>query len=349
MRQVRIAGKTVGEGHPCFIIAEAGVNHNGDVDTALKLVDVAADAGADAVKFQTFDSDQVVAPEAPKATYQVETTGAEESQREMLRTLELPPESFHRLQSRCGERGIIFISTPFDHDSVDLLDRLGVPAFKVGSGEVGNLPLLRHIAAKGRPIILSTGMSYLGEVEWAIGAVHGAGNDQIMVLHCVSAYPTEPRDANLRAMETLAQAFQVPVGFSDHTRGLEVPLAAVALGARVLEKHFTLDRDMPGPDHRASLEPDQLRELVRGIRAVESALGDGVKQPAAAETNIRGVARRSIYLRNLVDAGAILREEDLICLRPAGGIPPHQLDAVVGRRLRRACPAGAAVAWSDLD
>ena len=349
MTDIRIADYTIGDGQPCFIIAEAGVNHNGDIGIARKLVDVAAEAGADAVKFQTFNSDQIVAPAAPKADYQVDTTGADESQSEMLRKLELPPESFGELQDHSSERGIVFISTPFDHDSVDLLDGLGVPAFKVGSGELVNLPLLRHIATKGKPIILSTGMSYLGEVETAVEAIHEAGNERIVILHCVSAYPTEPRDANLKAMETISRAFQAPVGFSDHTQGLEVALAAVALGARVLEKHFTLDRGMPGPDHRASLEPDQLKELVRGVREVERALGDGVKRPTEAESNVRGVARRSIYFRNPVDAGAVLREDDLICLRPAGGIPPDQFDLVVGRTLRRSSPAGAAVAWSDLD
>ena len=349
MKQIEIAGRPIGEGHPCFIIGEAGVNHNGAVDLARELVDAAADAGVDAVKFQTYNSEQLVAPEAAKADYQVDTTGADETQGEMLRKLELPAESFHELQAAGADRGVIFISTPFDHDSVDLLDGLDVPAFKVGSGELTNLPLLRHIASKGRPMILSTGMSYLGEVERALGAVRKAGNEQVAILHCVSAYPTEPRDANLRAMQTMGRAFGVPVGFSDHTQGLEVPLAAVALGASVIEKHFTLDRNMEGPDHRASLEPDELRELVRTIREVESALGDGHKRPTAAESNIRGAARRSIYLRNQVDEGSVLLGEDLICLRPAGGIPPDQIDMVEGRRMRRARPAGTTIAWSDLD
>lgn len=346
---LNIGGHSIGEGQPVFVIAEAGVNHNGDINIARRLVDVAADSGADAVKFQTFDSSQLVAPEAAKASYQKETTGAGESQIDMLRALELPPESFKELQAHAEKRGIVFISTPFDHDSVDLLDVLGVPAFKVGSGEVGNLPLLRHIAAKGKPVILSTGMSYLGEVERAIQAIKETGNNQLVVLHCVSAYPTEAQDVNLRAMETLQRAFQVPVGFSDHTRGLEVPLAAVALGARVIEKHFTLDRAMKGPDHRASLEPAQLEGLIRGIREVERALGDGIKQPTQAESDIRGVARRSVYLRNAVAAGTVLGDEDLICLRPAGGIAPHQLDMVIGRRLRRDHPAGVMVEWGHLD
>jgi N-acetylneuraminate synthase/N,N'-diacetyllegionaminate synthase len=349
MKQIEIAGRPIGEGRPCFIIGEAGVNHNGDVDLARKLVDAAADAGVDAIKFQTYNSDQLVAPDAAKADYQVDTTGASETQGEMLRKLELPTESFQTLQGASADRDVTFISTPFDHDSVDLLDSLGVPAFKVGSGDLTNLPLLRHIASKGRPMILSTGMSYLGEVERALVAVHETGNEQVAILHCVSAYPTEPRDANLRAMQTIDRAFGVPVGFSDHTQGLEVPLAAVALGASIIEKHFTLDRNMEGPDHRASLEPGELKELVRGIRDVESALGDGHKRPTEAESNIRGAARRSIYLRNEVSESSVLQGEDLICLRPAGGIPPDQIDMVEGRKMRHTRPAGTALTWSDLD
>ena len=349
MKQIEIAGRPIGEGHPCFIIAEAGVNHNGDIDLAKRLVDVAADANADAVKFQTFKTDHLVARDAPKAVYQEETTGSDKSHMEMLRELELPTESFVELQRHAARREIVFISSPFDHDSVDFLDALDVPAFKVPSPETVNLPLLRHIANKGRPIILSTGMSYLGEVERAVNAIHDAGNDQLVLLHCVSAYPTQPRDVNLRAMRTMGQAFQVPVGFSDHTQGLEVPLAAAALGARVLEKHFTLDRGMAGPDHRASLEPDELARLVAGVRDVQESLGDGIKRPTEAELNVKYVARRSIYVRNSIDAGTPIREDDLICLRPSGGIPPTQFDEVVGKRPRRSLHTGEALAWSDLD
>ena len=349
MKRIEIAEKAIGDGFPCFIIAEAGVNHNGDLETAKRLVDVAADARADAVKFQTLYADRLVAPDAPKAAYQLETTDDQESQADMLRKLELPPEAFGELQTYCAERDIIFISTPFDHDSVDLLDELGVPAFKVPSGETVNLPFLRHIARKGKPVILSTGMSYLSEVERAIRTIHGAGNDQLVVLHCVSNYPTAPSDANLRAMQTMSQAFDVLVGFSDHTLGIEVPLAAVALGASVIEKHFTLDSDMPGPDHRASLEPDELKDLVNGIRTVEQALGNGIKEPSESEENTRMVARRSIYMGRAVEAGTVLREEDMIALRPAGGIPPDQFDFVVGRRLRRSLPAGVQLAWEDFE
>ena len=348
MKRLEIAGRGIGEGFPCFIIAEAGVNHNGDLELAKRLVDVAADAGADAVKFQTLYADRLVSPEAPKAAYQLETTGEEESQAEMIRKLELPPEAFGALQAYCAERDITFISTPFDHQSIDLLDDLGVPAFKSPSGETVNLPYLRHLAMKGKPIILSTGMSYLSEVERAIRTIRQTGNDQLVVLHCVSNYPASPIDVNLKAMGTMSQAFDVPVGFSDHTLGIEVPLAAVALGACVIEKHFTLDRNMTGPDHRASLEPDELRALVTGIRSVEQALGNGIKAPAESEENTRSMARRSLYAARNIAAGTALGEDDLIALRPPGGIPPDQLDLVVGRGLRRTLAAGTALSWEDL-
>jgi N-acetylneuraminate synthase/N,N'-diacetyllegionaminate synthase len=230
---------------------------------------------------------------------------------------------------------------------VDFLDRLGVPAFKVPSGEMVNLPLLRHIAKKNKPVFLSTGMSYLSEVETAVGTFQ-AGRVPLVVLHCVSNYPTAPSDANLRAMGTMSQALGLPVGFSDHTLGIEVTLAAVALGACVIEKHFTLDRTMAGPDHRASLEPDELRAMVQGIRTVEAALGGGVKEPMQSEENTRKVARRSIYLWRDASEGAILREQDLIALRPSGGIPPDRFDEVVGKRLQRSLTAGTALSWDDL-
>ena len=349
MERIEIDGRAIGAGARCFIIAEAGVNHNGDVETAKRLVDVAVESGSDAVKFQTFSVDLLVAPDAPKAEYQRVTTGGEESQAEMIRKLELPDAAFRELEAYCEERGIIFLSSPFDHASVDLLDEIGVSAFKVPSGEIVNLPLLRHIAQKGKPVILSTGMSYLGEVERAIRTVREAGNEQLVVLHCISNYPTDASDVNLRAMETMSRAFGVRVGFSDHTLGINVPLAAVALGACLIEKHFTLDRNMAGPDHRASLEPEELKAMVQGIRTVEQALGDGIKEPAESEFNTRQVARRSIYLRTAADAGTVLREEDLVALRPTGGIPPDQFDFVIGRRLRRSLPAGTLLTWNALE
>lgn len=344
-----VGTKSIGGDAPCFVIAEAGVNHNGDMRIAYDLIDAAIEAKADAVKFQTFKVAQLVASGTPKAAYQAGTTSADESQDDMLRKLELSYHQFQELEAYCHERGIAFISTPFDHESVDFLGLLGVPAFKVPSGEITNLPLLAHIARMGKPVILSTGMSYLSEVERAIRTINDAGNDQIAVLHCVSNYPTAPEDANLNAMLTMRQAFNVPVGFSDHTMGLEIPIAAVALGAKVIEKHFTLDRGMPGPDHRASLEPGELTQLVQDIRAVEKALGDGIKQPKPCEADTRQVIRRSVCLRVSLEAGSIITENDLIALRPATGIPIDQYELVVGRTLHKAVSARVPLQWSDFN
>ncbi len=346
---VTVEQRPIGAGHPVFVIAEAGVNHNGDLDLARRLVDVAARAGADAGKFQTFAAERVAAREAPKADYQRQTTSADEGQQEMLRRLELSPAAHRELQAHARSRGLLFLSTPFDEASADLLDALGVPAIKIGSGEVTNHPFLEHVARKGRPIILSTGMSSLDEVGAAVAAVRATGNDDLILLHCVSEYPARAGDANVRAMLTLAEAFRTPVGYSDHTPGLEVALAAVALGAAVIEKHFTLDRGLPGPDHRASLEPAQLTELVRAIRVVEEALGDGVKAPTAGELGNRMVARRSLAAAVDLPAGVALSRESLCALRPATGIPPASLPAVIGRTLARARRAGELIGWSDLE
>ena len=346
---IDVGGRLVGPGEPCYIIAEAGVNHNGDLELARQLIDVAVKAKADAVKFQTFKAELVAVTNAPKAEYQMETTNTSESQLDMIKSFELPPEAFAELQSYCQERGVTFISTPYDHQSVDLLDELDVPAFKLASAEIVNHPLLRYVARKGRPIILSTGMSYLSEVESAVRTILDTGNSQLMLLHCVSNYPAPSTDVNLEAMKTLSQAFDVPVGYSDHTRGLEVAYAAVALGASAIEKHFTLDKLMPGPDHRASMEPEELSRLVQGIRSVESALGNGVKVPMDSEKGNRATMRRSLYTKLNLDVGTILKDEDLIALRPGSGISPDQIDAVVGRKVRQAISTGSALAWSDLE
>jgi N-acetylneuraminate synthase len=307
---------------------------------ALRLVDSAAEAGADIVKFQTFKSEQVVSPVAPKAEYQVQTTGASESQLEMVKKLELPPEAFRQIQRRCVERGITFMSTPFDRDSVDLLEDLGVVAFKIGSGELTNLPFLSYVAAKGKPMILSTGMANLEEVAVAVNAVRAAGNRDLVILHCVSNYPAAPSSVNLRAMKTLEEEFGVPVGYSDHTEGIAVPIAAASLGACVIEKHFTLDRSLPGPDHRASLEPNELRAMVWAIRTVEAALGDGIKRPAAEELNTAAVARRSLVAARDLEAGTVLAENMIAIRRPGTGLPPANLPQLIGRRLRQNLPAG---------
>lgn len=342
-----IDGHEVGGGR-CFVVAEAGVNHNGDPALARRLIDEAAAAGADAVKFQTFRADRVVSPSAPKAAYQTANTGGAQSQLEMIRALELDGEQFAHLKAHCARRGILFLSTPFDEDSADLLRGLGVPAFKVPSGEITNLPLVRHVGGLGRPVILSTGMATLEEVGRAVDTLSAAGCPGLAILHCVSDYPAAPEDTNLRAMATLREAFGVPVGLSDHSEGIEIALAAVALGAAVIEKHVTLDKALPGPDHRASLDPGELRALVAGIRKVEAALGDGIKAPRPAEADTSAVARRSLFLRAGLGAGEDIRADNLVALRPAGGIPPDELERVVGRRAARDLEAGAMLRRSDL-
>ncbi len=349
MENVTTGSLSIGPNFPCFVIAEAGVNHNGDLELARRLVDVAAEAGADAVKFQTFRADRLVSPTAPKAAYQRQTTDAGESQLDMLRRLELSPAAHRELNDYCRQRGLIFLSTPFDEESADLLDELDVLAFKIGSGEVTNHPFLEYVARKGKPIILSTGMSYLSEVDEAVRVLRDAGCEQLILLHCVSSYPAAPADANLKAIQTLAAAFGVPVGYSDHTPGIEVALAAVALGACVIEKHFTLDRNLPGPDHRASLEPPELRALISGVRTVERALGDGIKRPVPAEADTRAVARRSLAARVDIPAGVIVEAGMLTALRPADGIPPGLIRRVIGRRTRRSLTAGQFIDWSDLE
>ena len=345
---IQIGTRVIGPGHPCYVIAEVGVNHNGDPELAEKLVDVAIEAGADAVKFQSFVAERLVTRSAPKAEYQRQTTGEGESQLEMLRQLQLSEEVHRRVQAYCEERGILFFSTPFDEGSADLLDELGVPAFKVSSGDITNLPLLEHIARKGKPMLVSTGMSYLGEVEEAVRTIRGTGNDQLVLLHCVSNYPAAIADANLRVMHTMAEAFRVPVGYSDHTPGVEAALAAVALGACVVEKHFTLDKGMPGPDHLASLEPRELKALVTGIRAVEQALGDGVKRPAESEANSRAVGRRSLTAAADMPAGTRITREMLAVRRPGSGIPPRDLGMVVGRTTALPLQEGEVLSWESL-
>jgi len=325
---------------PCLVIAEGGVNHNGSLERALRLVDAAAEAGADVIKFQTFDSKEVVSPVAAKAAYQMQTTGAGESQLDMVRKLELPPGDFATLNRHSRERGLLFLSTPFDRGSVDLLQNLDIVAFKIASGEVTNIPFLTYVAKQGKPVILSTGMSDLDEVAAAVEAVRAVGNNELALLHCVSNYPALASSANLRAMKTLEDRFGVPVGYSDHTEGIEVSLAAATLGACIVEKHFTLDRTLPGPDHRASLEPRELAALIRGIRTIEAALGDGRKVPAVEELNTAAVARRSLVAACDLAAGTVLTVDNIAILRPGTGLPPSALPSVVGRRLREAISAG---------
>ena len=339
-KQLNLGDRLVGPGRPVFVIAEAGVNHNGELSKAFELIDVAARAGADAVKFQTFIAEKTISAHAAKAEYQKLSTGAEESQLEMVRRLEISFDDFRKLKTHCDERGITFLSTPFDFESVDFLHSLGVPAFKISSGDLTNHPLLRRVAAKGAPVIVSTGMGDLAEVEEAISVIRAEGNDQIVLLQCVTNYPADPSDVNLRAMQTMAKTFDVPVGYSDHTLGIEVALAATALGACVIEKHFTLDRTLPGPDHQASMEPHELEALVVGIRKVEAALGSGLKTAAASEMGNASVARRSLVAARDIKAGELLTLEMIDLKRPGTGLPPKMLDEVVGKTARVDLKAG---------
>jgi len=320
-----------------LIIAEAGVNHNGNLDLARQLVDVAADAGVDVVKFQTFSADRLVTAQAQKAAYQVETTGAGESQHAMLRRLELNYAMHVDLIAHCRARGIEFLSTGFDPASVDMLAELGLQRFKIPSGEITNLPYLRHLGRYGKPVILSTGMATLGEIEAALEALEVAGTpcQRITALHCNTEYPTPMADVNLRAMLSIREAFKVAVGYSDHTSGIEVAIAAVALGAEVIEKHFTLDRNQDGPDHKASLEPDELKALVTSIRNIEQALGDGRKRPSPSEAGNKAIARKSLVAACAIRAGEPFTEANLTVKRPGTGLSPMWWDLALGRRATR--------------
>jgi len=340
-----------------FIIAEAGVNHNGDAHRALAMVDAAKAAGADAVKFQTFSADKLAAPGAEKADYQKRETG-EGGQHAMLKALEMSEDLHQRLIARCAEVGVEFMSTPFDEEAADFLVAHGMRRIKVPSGEIVNHPFLKHLAGLDRPLIVSTGMATLDEIVDAVAVISQARAEaglttplaqMLTILHCTSNYPAAPSDVNLRAMRTIAEATGLPVGYSDHTLGLAVSTAAVALGATVIEKHFTLDVTLPGPDHRASLTVEQLADLVRQIRDVEVALGSSVKAPTEAELPVRAVARRSVTARSALPAGHVVTLDDLILLRPASGIAPRYRDDVIGRTLRHSVDAGQPLIWGDLS
>ncbi|HEX3249376.1 MAG TPA: N-acetylneuraminate synthase [Pyrinomonadaceae bacterium] len=340
-KELTFGKRVVGAGHPAFVIAEAGVNHNGKLDLAFQLVDAAITARADAVKFQTFIASEVLTAGAAKAEYQKTTTGEQESQLEMVRRLELSFGDFRKLKMYCDDQGITFLSTPFDFKSVDFLEGLGVVAFKISSGDLTNDPLLRHVAAKGRPVILSTGMSDMDEVRDALAVIQAAGNNDVILLQCVTNYPAAAEDINLKAMLSMQKAFDVNVGYSDHTLGIEVALAAVALGACVIEKHFTLDKNFAGPDHRASLEPHEFKAMVDGIRTVEASLGNGQKVPAASEAGNATVARRSIVAARDIKTGTLITSAEIAFKRPGTGLPPRMVDQVVGKTARVDVTAGS--------
>ncbi len=320
-----------------FIIAEAGVNHNGSLELAKQLIDIAVEAGVDAVKFQTFKAEKVISKFAKKAEYQIQTTGEEESQLDMVKKLELNEEAHKELISYCNTKNIMFLSTPFDNDSIELLSDLGLEIFKIPSGEITNLPYLRLIGKLNKQIILSTGMADMGEIEDAIDILVNSGTkkENIAVLHANTMYPTPMEDVNLRAMVTIGKAFNIAYGYSDHTLGIEVDIAAVAMGASIIEKHFTLDKNMEGPDHKASLEPHELKAMVSAIRNIELALGSSIKKPSKSETPNMDIARKSIVAKYNVKKGDIFSEENLTIKRPGNGINPMRWDEIVGTMATR--------------
>lgn len=343
-----IGDRLLTAGGPALIIAEAGVNHDGELDTALRLVDAALAAGADAVKFQTFDPDELVTADSTLASYQRQGVPEAASQREMLNKLRFGADEHEALMEHCREMGIEFLSTPFDVGSAAMLVKLGMAAFKVGSGELTNLPFLNELSRYALPILLSTGMSDMTEVEAAVTTIQ-AHRTPLVLLHCTSSYPAPDEDANLRAIDTMRKRFDLPVGYSDHSVGLELSLAAVARDACVIERHFTLDRRRPGPDHAMSLEPNELAELVRRVRSLERWLGDGRKRPQPSERELRILARRSIVAARPLAAGEVLTAESLAVKRPGDGLPPARLSSLLGARLRRSLSADEQLAESDVE
>jgi len=316
-----------------FIIAEAGVNHNGNIEIAKKMIEVAKECGADAIKFQTFKAEKVISRYAPKAEYQKQTTGETDSQLEMVKKLELSFDDFIVLKEYCDKLNIMFLSTPFDFESIDFLNDLGLEIFKIPSGEITNLPYLEKIGKLGKKVILSTGMADLGEIEDALDILISCGTkkENITVLHCNTEYPTPYEDVNLLAMLTIKEAFKVKVGYSDHTLGIEVPIAAVALGASVIEKHFTLDKNMEGPDHKASLEPHELKAMIDAIVNIEKALGNGIKKPSKSELKNKDIARKSIVAKREIKKGEIFTEDNITVKRPGTGISPMRWYEVLGK------------------
>lgn len=346
---VKIQDRMVGDNHPCFIIAEAGVNHNGDPVLARQLIDVASKAGADAIKFQTFKAENLVTPYAEKAEYQKKNDSSVGTQFQMLKNLELAESDFKELSAYAKKKGIVFLSTAFDEESIDVLIRLDVPAFKIPSGEITNFPCIKKIASEKKPVILSTGMSTLDEVREAVRCLQQNGCRNIVLLHCTTSYPAPLNSVNLRAMDTLRQVFHIPVGYSDHTEGILVPIAAVARGACVIEKHITLDRTLPGPDHAASIEPDELKKMILALRQVEQALGTSVKKPESCEMPNRNVARKSIVAGESIPEGTLLSAAMLSFKRPGSGIEPKYLHDLVGKRTKRIIEKDALISWEMVE
>lgn len=347
---IEIAGRTVGPGHPVYVIAEVGSNHNRDLDTALRLIEFAAEAGADAVKFQTYTAEGLYSTKTPTMSY-LENDGLVnegETVWDLIKKIEIPWEWHEQLAEKAAEVGIDFLSTPFEEAAVDVLESVGVPAYKIASYEVNHLPLLERCAKTGKPLLVSTGMASLGDIERTLDTINGAGADEVLLMHCAINYPPKFEDLNLRAIETMQQAFQVPVGWSDHTMGHTADVVAVALGACAVEKHFTLSRDQEGPDHPFAVEPDELVAMVDAIRETEASLGSPVKRVTEAESEMYRLGRRSLVASRHLSAGHTIGRDDIAVKRPGYGIPVHEMDIVVGRTTDRDVEADEVLQWEDL-
>lgn len=367
MEKINIGDRLVGEGEPCFIIAEAGVNHNGNIELAKKLVNVAKNAGADAIKFQTFKAEGVVSKYAEMTLYQKKNIRKKENQQEILKSLELSYKDFKGLKKYCDKTGIIFLSTPHSEDAIGFLESL-VPAYKVSSGDLTNILFLQKVAKRGKPIILSTGMATMKEVKEALNIIHNQNNKEIVTLHCTTNYPCPLNEVNLRAMQAMQKELNCLVGYSDHTLGIDVSIAAVILGAVVIEKHFTLDRKLPGPDHKASLEPKELKELVRSIRDteyvlkqgksaeeilknikhIEKTLGNEIKKPTKTEEKIKKITRKSIVSKVDIPKGTVVTRDMITVKRPGTGIEPKYLESVIGRRTKREINEDETITWEAI-
>ncbi|WP_286170386.1 pseudaminic acid synthase [Halocella sp. SP3-1] len=348
LREIKIGNITVGNNNPTFVIAEAGSNHNGDLGQAKKLIDVAVEAKADAVKFQTFTADKIAARTDDKVMQLGDEYDTADDLYELYKELELPREWQQELRDYAQNKGIIFLSTPFDYEAVDQLEELEMPVYKIASFECIDLPFLRYIARKCKPIILSTGMANLGEIEESLDTIYNEGNEQVILLHCGISYPMPVEDVNLAAMDTISQAFQVPVGYSDHTLGITVPVCAVARGAKVIEKHFTLDRKLPGPDHKFALEPDELTAMVKGVREAEVAIGSPIKKHVAPEEIHYHRGRRSIFAVKDIPVNTRIKAEMIAVLRPGIGLKPKYYDLVIGRTAKKNIKAYEPITWEKI-
>lgn len=349
MKKIKIGKKSIGEGEPCFIIAEAGVNHNGDIKLAKKLVEVAKEAGADAVKFQTFKAEKTLTKNVEMAEYQKKNTGKEESQFDMAKRLELSEDDFFELKKHCDKRGIIFLSTPHSNEwSVDVLENIGVDAYKIGSGDLTNKPFLEYVAKTKKPILLSTGMSYMKEVKKALLWITKHGNGKIIVLHCTTNYPTPYCEVNINAMLTMMKEIDFLVGYSDHTEGIEIPILARAMGACLIEKHFTIDKNMEGPDHKASIEPNEMKFMIKAIRNIEMAFGCSEKKPNKSEEKIMPIIRKSLVSSTDIKKGDVITKKMIDIKRPGTGIQPEYYDKIIGKKSKTDIKKDTIIKWENI-